>query len=58
MYVVIRPHRFEFSDNAFEALRSPAALEVDEEEDRLPDSLSSSQVEVGVSNVIDAHPGT
>ena len=57
MYVVIRPHRFEFSDNAFEALRSPAALEADEEEDRLPDSLLSSQ-EVGVSNVINAHPGT
>ena len=50
---MIRPHRFEFSDNAFEALRSPAALEADEEEDRLPDSLSSLQVE-GVSNVIDA----
>ena len=54
---MIRPHRFEFSDNAFEALRSPAALEADEEEDRLPNSLSSLQVEVGVSNVIDAHLG-
>ena len=54
---MIRPHNFEFSDNAFEAVRSPAALEADEEEDRLPDSLSSSQVEVEVSNVIDAHPG-
>ena len=50
---MIRPHRFKFSDNAFEALRSPAALEAD----RLPDSLLSLQVEVGVSNVIDAHPG-
>ena len=48
-----RPHRFEFSDHAFEALRSPAALEAD----RLLDSLSSLQVEVGVSNVIDGHPG-
>ena len=52
-----RPHRFEFSDNASKALRSPAALEADEEEDRLPNSLSSLQVEVGASNVIDAHPG-
>ena len=43
---MIRPHRFEFTDNAFEALRSPAALEADEEEDRLPDILSSLQVEV------------
>ena len=40
-----------------EALRSPAALEACEEEDRLPDSLSSSQVEVGVANIIDSHPG-
>ena len=54
---MIRPHRFEFSDNVSEALRSPAAFEAYEEEDRLPDSLSSSQVEVGASNVIDAHPG-
>ena len=52
-----RLHRLEFSDHAFEALRSPAALEADAEEDRLPDSLSSLQVEVGVSNVIDGHPG-
>ena len=43
---MIRPHRFEFTDNAFEALRSPAALEADEKEDRLPDILSSLQVEV------------
>ena len=54
---MIRPHRFEFSDNAFVALRSPAALEADEEEDRVPDSLSSSQVEVGASYVIDVHAG-
>ena len=54
---VTRPHKFEFSDSVSEALRSPSALEVDEEEDRLPDSLSSLQVEVGVSNIIDAHPG-
>ena len=54
---VIRPHRFEFSDSVSEALRSPAALEADEQEDRLPDSLSSLQVEVGVANVIDAHSG-
>ena len=54
---MIRPHRFEFSDHAFEALRSPAALKADEEEDGLPDSLSSLQVEVGVNNVIDGHPG-
>ena len=52
-----RPHRFELSDNVSEALRLPAALEADEEEDRLPDSLSPLQVEVGVTNVIDAHPG-
>ena len=54
---MIRPHRFEFSDNAFEALRSPAALDADEKEDKLPDSLLSLQVEVGVSYVVDAHPG-
>ena len=54
---MIRPHRFEFSDSASEALRSPAALEAGEEEDRLHESLSSSQVEVGVANVIDSHPG-
>ena len=42
---MIRPHRFEFSDSVSEALRLPAALEADEEEDRLPDSLSSSQVQ-------------
>ena len=53
---MIRPNRFEFSDNASEALRSPAALEANEEV-RLPDGLSSPQVEVGVSNVLDAHPG-
>ncbi len=53
---MIRPHRFEFSDSVSEALRSPAALEADEEEDRLPESLSSSQVEVGVANVIDSYP--
>ena len=47
------PHGFEFSDSVSEALRSPVALE----EDRLPDSLSLSQVEVEVANVIDAHPG-
>ena len=52
-----RPHRFEFRDTVSEALRPPAALEVDEEEDRLPDSLSPLQVEVGVANVINAHPG-
>ena len=50
-----RPHRFEFSDSVSEDLRLPAALEADEEEDRLPDSLSPSQV--GVANVIDARPG-
>ena len=54
---MIRPHRFELSDSVSDALRSPAALEAVEEEDRLPDSLSPSQVEVGVANVIDAHPG-
>ena len=50
-----RPHRFELSDSVSEALRSPAALEADEEQDRPPDSLSPSQVEVRVANVIDAH---
>ena len=54
---VIRPHRFEFSDSVSESLRSPAAVEASEEEDRLPDSLSSSQVEIGVANVINVHPG-
>ena len=54
---VIGPHRFKFSDSVFESLRSPAALEADEEEDRLPDSLSPSQVKVGVANVIDAYLG-
>ena len=54
---MIRTHRFEFSNSVSEALRSPAALEADKEEDRLPDSLSSLQVEVRVANVIDAHPG-
>ena len=50
---MITPHGFEFSDSVSEALRSPVALE----EDRLPDSLSLSQVEVEVANVIDAHSG-
>ena len=54
---MIRPHRFEFSNSVSKALSSPAALEADEEEDRLPDSLSSSQIQVGVAIVIDAHPG-
>ena len=43
---MIRPHRFEFSYSVSEALRSSAALEADEEEDRLPDSLSSLQVDL------------
>ena len=55
--IVIRPYRFEFSDGVSEALRSPVALEADKEEDRLPDSLSSSQVEAGVANITDAHQG-
>ena len=54
---VTRPHRFEFSDSVTEALRSPAALEADEEEDRLLDSLLSLQVEAGVANVIETHLG-
>ena len=54
---VIRPHRFKLGDCVSEAFRSPAALEADEKEDRLPIRLSSLQVEVGVANVIDAHPG-
>ena len=52
-----RPHRFKPSDSVSEDLRSPTALEADEEENRLPNSLSPSQVEVGVANVIDAHLG-
>ena len=48
---VIRPHRFEFSDSVSEALRSSAALEADEEEDRLPDSLSSLPLEVRAANL-------
>ena len=51
-----RPHRFEFTNSVSEALRLPAALEVDKEQDRLS-SLSPSQVQVGVPNIIDAHPG-
>ena len=58
---VTRPHRFKLSDSVSKALRSPAALEADEEEgkeeDKLPDSPAPSQVGVGVANVIDAHPG-
>ena len=54
---MIRPRRFELSNCVSVALSSPAALKVDEEEDKLPDSLSPLQVEVGVANVIDAHPG-
>ena len=45
---MIRPCRFKLSDSVSEALRLPAALEADKEKDRLPDSLSPSQVEVGV----------
>ena len=52
-----RPHRFEFSDSVSEALRSPTVLEADEEEDRLLDSLSSLQLEVGVADVIETHLG-
>ena len=52
-----RPHRFKLNDSVPEALRSPAALEADKEEDKLPDSLSPSQVEVGVANIIDTHLG-
>ena len=52
-----RPHRFKPNNGVSKALRSPAALEANEEEDRLPDSLLPSQVEVGVTNVINAHPG-
>ena len=55
--IVTRPHMFEFSDSVSEALRLPSAFKVDEEEDRLPDSVAPSQVEVGVANVINAHPG-
>ena len=55
--IVTKPLRFKLSDSASKALKSPAALEVDEEEERLSDSLPPSQVEVGVANVIHAHPG-
>ena len=34
---ISRSHKFEFSNSVSEALRSPAALEADEEEDTLPD---------------------
>ena len=56
---VTRTHRFLLSDSVSQALRSPAALEADVEEDEEedPDSLSPSQVEVGVATVIDAYPG-